>query len=105
VCYIPSVKPYVHARIGKEDRALLDRLKHSTGRSESELVRRGLRLVAQELGASRSARELAGVSVGKFTSGPRDLSTNRTHLDGFGAAASATASAPKASAKASTPQE
>jgi len=99
------VKPYVHARVGRDDRALLDRLKHSTGRSESELVRRGLRLVAQELGASRSARELAGPSVGRFKSGPRDLSTNKTHLDGFGAAASATASAPKASANVSTPKE
>ena len=78
------MKPYVHARVGKDDRALLDRLKDATGRSESDLVRRGLRLVARELGAHRSARELAGSSVGKFARGPRDLSTNQTHLDGFG---------------------
>ena len=78
------MKPYVHARVGKEDRALLDRLKHATGRSESDLVRRGLRLVAKELGGRPSARELAGPSVGKFERGPRDVSTNRTHLDGFG---------------------
>ena len=37
------MKPYVHARVGKDDRALLDRLKDATGRSESDLVRRGLR--------------------------------------------------------------
>ena len=80
------MKPYVHARVGKEDRALLDRLTQTTGRSESELVRRGLRLVAQELTAPRSARDLAGPSVGKFKGGPRDLSTNKAHLDGFGAA-------------------
>ena len=78
------VKPYVHARVGKEDRALLDRLKHATGRSESDLVRRGLRLVAQQLGGGRSARDLAGPSVGMFERGPRDLSTKRRHLDGFG---------------------
>jgi hypothetical protein len=79
------VKPYVHARVGKEDRALLDQLKHATGRSESDLVRRGLRLVAKELGERGSARDLAGPSVGKFKGGPGDLSTNTTHLDGFGA--------------------
>jgi hypothetical protein len=79
------VKPYVHARVGKEDRALLDRLTRATGRSESDLVRRGLRLVSQELGGRRSAGELAGKSVGMFERGPRDLSTNRTHLNGFGA--------------------
>ena len=78
------MKPYVHARVGKEDRALLDRLKHATGQSESDLVRRGLRLVAKELGGRRSARELAGPSVGRFKRGPRDLSTNRNHLGGFG---------------------
>ena len=78
------MKPYVHARVGKEDRALLDDLKRATGRSESELVRHGLRLVAQELGGRPSALELAGPSVGKFARGPRDLSTNRTHLEGFG---------------------
>ena len=78
------MKTYVHARVGKEDRALLNSLKHSTGRSESELVRRGLRLVAKELGGRPSARELAGPSVGKFKCGPRDLSTNKTYLDGFG---------------------
>ena len=88
------MKPYVHARVGKEDRALLDQLKETTGRSESHLVRRGLRLLAQELGGRRSALELAGSSVGRFTHGPRDLATNRKHLDGFGAA-SAKASAPK----------
>ena len=84
MCYITVVKPYVHARVGKEDRALLDRLKRSTGRSESELVRRGLRLVAIHIGGQPSARQLAGPSVGKFRRGPRDLSTNRRHLDGFG---------------------
>ncbi len=78
------MKPYVHARVGKEDRALLDTLKNATGRSESDLVRRGLRLVAEELGGRRSALDLAGPSVGKFTLGPRELSTNRKHLDGFG---------------------
>ena len=84
MCYICAVKPYVHARVGKADRALLDALKRATGRTESELVRRGLRLVAKELGGRPSARDLAGPSVGKFMRGPRDLSMNSRHLEGFG---------------------
>ena len=64
---------------------MLRRLKEATGQSESELVRRGLQLVAAEERRRRSALDLAGSSVGRFKRGPRDLSTNRKHLDGFGA--------------------
>jgi Arc/MetJ-type ribon-helix-helix transcriptional regulator len=78
------MKTAIHARLSKEDRAVLDDLKKSTGHSESQLVRRGLRLVLQELGRKRSALELAGRSVGKFKKGPKDLATNRKHLEGFG---------------------
>ncbi|OFW25945.1 MAG: hypothetical protein A3H97_12495 [Acidobacteria bacterium RIFCSPLOWO2_02_FULL_65_29] len=78
------MKVYIHARLGEQDRAVLEALKQSTGRTESELVRRGLRLVAAEESQPRSALELAGPSVGKFKKGPKDLSTNRKHLDGFG---------------------
>ena len=79
------MKTYVHARLTKEDRAVLEDLKKSTGSSESELVRRGLRLALKELvRKKRSALELAGSSVGKFKSGPRDLATNKKHLEGFG---------------------
>jgi hypothetical protein len=78
------MKAYIHARLDKDDRAMLERLKRATGHSESELVRRGLRLVQQDLGQARSARDLAGGSVGKFAGGPKDLARNRKHLDGFG---------------------
>jgi len=78
------MKAYIHARLGQEDRAVLEELKESTGRSESEIVRRGLQLVAAEERRRRSALELAGRSVGRFKRGPRDLSTNRKHLEGFG---------------------
>jgi hypothetical protein len=84
VCYIYSVKAYIHARLGLEERAALEELKAATGQSESEIVRRGLRLVAQEERLSRSALALAGRKVGRFKNGPRDLSTNRKHLEGFG---------------------
>lgn len=79
------MKAYVHARLGEADRAALKRLKQSTGRSESDILRRGLQLVAVEEGQRQSALALAGASAGRFKSGPRDLSTNRKHLKGFGA--------------------
>ena len=78
------MKSYIHARLGEEDRAALEELKVKTGQTESEIVRRGLQLVAQEERRRRSALELAGRSVGRFKKGPRDLSTNRKHLEGFG---------------------
>ena len=78
------MKAYIHARLGAEDRTVLDRLKRSTGRTESEIIRRGLQLVAEEENRQRSALDLAGRSVGRFKKGPTDLSTNRKHLEGFG---------------------
>ena len=78
------MKAYIHARLGEEDRVVLEALKQSTGRTESEILRRGLQLVAEEEGRQRSARALAGRSVGRFKGGRKDLSTNRKQLEGFG---------------------
>jgi Arc/MetJ-type ribon-helix-helix transcriptional regulator len=78
------MKTYIHARLSKEDRAVLDELKKWTGRSESELVREGLRLIQRELKPKRSALEVAGKSSGKFRGGPKDLSTSKEHLAEFG---------------------
>ncbi len=78
------MKAYIHARLGKDERAALEALKQSTRQTESEIVRRGLQLVAAEERRRRSALHLAGRSVGRFKNGPRDLSTNRKHLEGFG---------------------
>ena len=79
-----DVKAYIHARLSKEDRAILEDLKKSTGRSESELVREGLYLMRRQLEGKRTALEVAGRSAGKFAGGPKDLSTNKEHLAGFG---------------------
>jgi hypothetical protein len=84
LCYVSVMKTYIHARLSKEDRDILEGLKKLTGVSESELVRRGLRLVERELGGKPSALELAGPSAGKFKKGPRDLARNKRHLAGFG---------------------
>jgi hypothetical protein len=84
LCYTAGVKTYVHARLSRGEREALDKLKAATGRSESDLVRLGVRLAADGLGAGRTALDLAGDSVGRFPDGPPDLSTNKTHLEGFG---------------------
>ena len=86
MCYNGLMKAYIHARLGREDRASLEELKATTGQTESEIVRRGLQLVALEERRRRSALDLAGPSVGRFKKGPRDLSTNQKHFDGFGEA-------------------
>jgi hypothetical protein len=78
------MKAYIHARLGDAERAALEKLKKETGQTESEIVRRGLRLVVLEERRRRSALDLAGSSVGRFKKGPRDLSANRKHLEGFG---------------------
>ena len=78
------MKAYIHARLTRDDRAILEHLKKATGHSESELVRRGLRLVEKELGVKPSALEVAGRSVGRFKKGPVDLARNKKHLIGFG---------------------
>ncbi len=78
------MKPYIHARLTKDDQAILQMLKKTTGETESELVRRGLRLMARDLDGGRSALSVAGDAVGKFEGGPKDLSMNRKHLERFG---------------------
>ncbi len=78
------MKAFIHARLRERERLLLRDLKTATGRTESEIVRRGLQLVADEDLRRRSALDLAGPSVGRFKKGPPDLSTNRKHLEGFG---------------------
>lgn len=83
-CYSHRMKTVVHARLTSEDAALLADLKKATGQSDSELIRRGLRLVQKDLGGSRSALDAAGRSAGRFSGGPRDLSTQLEHLEGFG---------------------
>ena len=79
-----KAKAYVHARLDNDDRQLLKDLKRRTGQSDSELVRRGLRLVAKETRRRLSALDLAGDIVGSVKGGPKDLSTNPKHMKGFG---------------------
>lgn len=84
LCYTAAMKAYIHARLNEQERAALDELQQSTGQTESEIVRRGLQLLAAQERRPRSALQLAGTSVGRFKKGPRSLSTNKKHLEGFG---------------------
>jgi hypothetical protein len=81
---LEAMRSYVHARLGKDERILLEQLKQVTGDAASEIVRRGLQLVAENVRRRPSALDLAGRSVGRFTKGPRDLSASKRHLKGFG---------------------
>jgi hypothetical protein len=78
------MKAYIHARLDRAGQAVLEELKTKTGQTDSELIRRGLQLVAAEERRRGSALDLAGTSVGRYRNGPRDLSTNRKHFEGFG---------------------
>lgn len=78
------MKTYVHARLSRRDRDALEKLKAATGLSESELVRLGVRLAAEQMAERPSALTLAGSSAGRFSGGPADLSVNPEHLEEFG---------------------
>jgi hypothetical protein len=84
VLQLHLVKTYIHARLSSAERAALERLKAATGRSESELLRQGLALLAAAELQRPSALDAAGRSVGRFTGGPKDLSADSGHLAGFG---------------------
>jgi hypothetical protein len=71
----------VQARIDATTEAALARLRRQTGLTDSQLVRRGLELVAQQT-APIKPRRVRG--VGRFASGKTDLGSNKAHLAGFG---------------------
>lgn len=76
-----SMGRIVQARLDPETVELLTRLRRSTGLSDSELLRRGLRRLAEREPRSRRQR-IAG--MGKFASAVADLASNKRHLRGFG---------------------
>lgn len=71
----------VQARLDEETLQLLMRLRRRTGLTYSELLRRGVRRLAQEAGSAPQRRI---VGVGKFSATVPDLATNRKHLRDFG---------------------
>ncbi|MEO6772662.1 MAG: hypothetical protein ABI467_06520 [Kofleriaceae bacterium] len=71
----------VQARLDAKTARLLGRLRRTTGMSDSDLVRQGLELVAQQR-QPLPARKIYG--LGAFESGIPDLGSNKGHLAGFG---------------------
>jgi len=70
----------IHARLDPETERQLARLRKTTGLTDSELVRRGLRALA----ALPVDGKPTIVGLGAFASGKPDLGSNRAHLRGFG---------------------
>jgi hypothetical protein len=81
-CTLYDMKTHVvQARIDSATAKLLARLRRQTGKSDSELVRKGLELLG-EMSAPAPRRRVRG--LGKFASGQPDLGSNKRHLAGFG---------------------
>ena len=75
------MKSTVQARLDSDAQRTLERLVQRLRWSPSKVVREGLRMLA-------SSQPIAGqpriVGLGKFSSGVRDLGSNKKHLKGFG---------------------
>jgi hypothetical protein len=74
------MRTMVQARLDEETQAALEILRRR-GLSTSEVLRKGIHLVAEEVGADKPM-EIIG--LGKYDSGITDLSTNKRHMAGFG---------------------
>ena len=71
----------VQARLDRESQRALSELVRRLGWTPSKVVREGLRLLAACQGGS-AGRPIVG--LGQFSSGFRDLGSNKRHLKGFG---------------------
>jgi len=73
----------VHARLDDDTRKILRRLKRRYGWSDSEVVRKGIRALA-ETESKPKDRCNQVVGLGEFESGTSDLGSNKAHLRHFG---------------------
>ena len=71
----------VQSRLDLETIELLARVRRRTGLSDSEILRRGVRRLAEDVLPTRRRRI---VGLGRFASGSDDLGSNKKHLKGFG---------------------
>ncbi len=71
------------ARLDDETEKVLAGLARASGKTESQLVRDGIHLIALSLrGARKAGPEFVG--LGKFESGKTDLGSSKKRLAGFG---------------------
>jgi hypothetical protein len=71
----------IHARLDDETDAMRQELKRTRGWTDSEIVRRGIQLLASAT-AKRATRKFHG--VGEYDFGISDLATNPKYMEGFG---------------------
>ena len=71
----------VQTRLDEETQSLLDRLVSEAGLTTSEVLRKGIKLVAA---AELPLRGRGLIGAGMFDSGVSDLSTNKKYMEDFG---------------------
>lgn len=71
----------VQTRLDQETQSLLDRLVSEAGLTTSEVLRKGIKLVAA---AELPQRRRGLIGAGEFDSGGSDLSTNKKYMEDFG---------------------
>lgn len=71
----------IHARLDDDTKVMRDELKKAEGWTDSEIVRRGIKLLAA-VTPTKGKRKFTG--AGKYDSGIPDLASNKDHLEGFG---------------------
>jgi hypothetical protein len=71
----------VHARLDAESHRIMQRLRRRLGSTDSEIIRRAIRVLA-EIEAPKARRRIVG--LGKFASGCDDLASNPARLEAFG---------------------
>jgi len=71
----------VQTRVDEETKAELEKVAQQQGKSVSDLVREGIRVVVNQHSSSRRRK---WIGVGKHDSGVPDLSTNPKYMEGFG---------------------
>jgi hypothetical protein len=75
------MRSVVQARLDPDSQKALERLAGRLGWSTSQIVREGIRVLESCYGQGTGQRI---VGLGKFSSGIRDLGSNKRHLKGFG---------------------
>jgi predicted transcriptional regulator len=73
----------VTTRLDQKTREALSRLARALGKSESEIVREGIKMLS-ESNVSKGIQGIAFHGLGQFASGITDLGSNKKHLRGFG---------------------
>ncbi len=70
----------VQTRLDQETQSLLDRLVSEAGLTTSEVLRKGIKLVA----AAELPHRRGLIGAGEFDSGVSDLSTNKKYMEDYG---------------------